>query len=88
MNVKKLRPDAKGRITLGSLAEGVSAFLITETKDNKIILEPYSEIPTRELWLFENEDALTQVRQGLNDAKAGRVSKKGSFKKFADDEVE
>lgn len=88
MNAKKLRPDAKGRISLGSLAEGVSSFLVTETKDRKIILQPFSEIPSEELWLFENKSALRMVEQGLEDAKAGRVTKKGSFSKYADDEVD
>jgi hypothetical protein len=86
MQVKMLRPDSKGRITLGHLADGVSGFALTQTKDHKIILEPYSEIPTREKWLFNNKLAMKKVNEGLDDAAAGRVVKKGSFSKYVDDD--
>jgi hypothetical protein len=86
---KIVRPDAKGRITLGhDLTKGVSGYMVTETKDHKIILEPQVEIPAREKWLFENKTALTKVERGLKDAAQGRLSKKGSFAKFSDDEIE
>ncbi len=88
MIIRKVRPDAKGRITLGSLATGVSCFTVTETKNHKIILEPYAEIPAREKWLFDNKTALKQVKKGLKDAAAGKVSKRGSFAKYVDDEIE
>ena len=42
---KTVRPDAKGRITLGRIAEGVSSYIITQDKNNRIILEPQVEIP-------------------------------------------
>lgn len=87
-NVKMLRPDSKGRISLGKLANGVSGFLVTETKDRKIILEPYSEIPAREKWLFDNKEALNQVKKGLEDAKAGRLNERSSFSQYIDDEIE
>lgn len=83
---KMLRPDAKGRITLGSLAIGVSGFVVTETKDHNLLLEPYAEIPMRERWLFDNKAALEQVEMGIKDAAAGRISKRGSFAKFVDEE--
>lgn len=89
MTLKMLRPDSKGRITLGHLADGVSGFAVTFTKDHKIILEPHSEMPLREKWLYDNKSALKKVNQGLQDAKAGRLVKKGSFAKFvADDDTE
>jgi hypothetical protein len=85
MALKMLRPDSKGRITLGHLADGVSGFAVTETKDHKIILEPYSEIPSREKWLFDNKLAMKKINQGLKDAETGRLVEKGSFAEFADD---
>ncbi len=85
---KMVRPDSKGRITLGHLADGVSSFSITETSDHKIILEPYTEIPASEKWLFTNKKALKKVEQGLKDAASGRLSDKGSFAKYADDDLE
>ena len=85
---KTLKPDSKGRITLGALAHGVSSYLVTETEDHKIILEPYVEIPAKEKWLFDNQHALNKVKKGLADAEAGRIIKKGSFAKYVDDDIE
>ena len=86
---KVIRPDSKGRITLGrSLTKGVSGYTVTETKDHKIILEPRVEIPAREKWLFENKTALKKVERGLKDASEGKLSTKGGFAKFSDDDIE
>ena len=78
---RKVRPDAKGRITLGQLAEGVSSYIVRTEEDGKITLEPLAEIPARERWLYEDEEALGSVRAGLEDAKAGRLTRL-SFKKY------
>lgn len=85
---KILRPDSKGRITLGHLADGVSGYLVTETKDHKLILEPRVEIPAHEKWLFDNKIALSKVRKGLEDSAKGRVASKGDFSQYADDCIE
>ena len=84
-----VRPDAKGRITLGrNLTKDVSGYTVTETKDHQIILNPHVEIPAREKWLFANKTALKKVESGLKDAAQGRLLKKGSFSKFSDDDIE
>jgi hypothetical protein len=83
---KMLRPDAKGRITLGALAVDVSGFLVTVSKDHKIILEPFSEIPAREKWLFVNKSALSRVQSGLEDVKAGRLKSKGDFSQYLNED--
>ncbi len=85
---KMVRPDSKGRITLGHLADGVSGFSMTETTDHKIILIPYTEIPASEKWLFVNKKALKMVEQGLKDTAAGRLVEKGSFAKFSNDDID
>ncbi len=85
---KMVRPDSKGRITLGHLADGISGYMVTETKDRQIILKPYVEVVAHEKWLLDNKLALKQISQGLKDAAAGRLSEKGSFAKFIDDDIE
>lgn len=85
---KTLKPDAKGRITLGTLADGVSSFAVSIDKDNRIILEPFAEIPLREKWLFNNSDALNKVKRGLEDINKGKVSKRGGFSKYLDEDDE
>ena len=84
--LKTVRPDAKGRITLGHLADGVSSYLVSKDKYNRIILEPRVEIPAKDKWIFENNAALRQVKRGLEDSAAGRVKSRGSFAKYTDDE--
>ncbi len=84
---KFVRPDNKGRITLGRLAEGVSRFSIVEDKKNhRIILEPLIEIPMHEKWLFDNHAALNKVEKGLKDSAAKRLVDKGSFSKHIDED--
>lgn len=85
---KMLRPDSKGRITLGRLAEGVSSFSVRKDKDNRIILEPYAEIPIREKWLFDSKIALKKVKQGIKEAASNQLVEKGSFAQYADDDIE
>ena len=83
-----LRPDSKGRITLGKLAEGVSSFHVHRERDGRIVLEPFAEVPARERWLFENRKALESVSRGLKETAAGKVKQAGSFAKYADEPLE
>lgn len=82
---KTIKPDTKGRIYLGKLAEGVSGFTVQVDKNHRIILDPLVEIPAREKWLFDNKLALQSVRQGLKEAKARKVHDLGSFAKNLDE---
>lgn len=84
--LKKVRPDSKGRITLGKIAEGVSSYVISRDERNRIILDPCVEIPANEKWLFENPQALEKVKKGLKDSAAGKVKSRGSFSKYIDDD--
>ena len=80
-----VRPDAKGRITLGALAKGLSGFKVTKNSDGSFHLLPLREIPERELWLYKNPEALASVLEGLADSKAGRVHDLGSFAKYLEE---
>lgn len=82
-----LHPDAKGRITLGKLAKGVSSFHVTQQENGKILLEPYVEIPQHEQWLFNNKATMAGVLRGIKDAAEGRVHDLGSFVQYAEDDV-
>ena len=76
---KTLRPDNKGRITLGSLAAGASSFKAYTDPKGRIILEPQVEVPAAEAWLWQNPVAMKSVRQGLKDAAEGKLVDRGSF---------
>ena len=60
-----LRPDSKGRITLGEIANNVSSYRVTVESNGKVILEPYAEIPLAEKWIFENKELLAKVVQQM-----------------------
>ncbi|MDB5038632.1 MAG: Uncharacterized protein JWQ35_2160 [Bacteriovoracaceae bacterium] len=78
----QLRPDGKGRITLGKLAQGVSSFIVSEYPGGGYLLEPLVEIPAREKWLFENKSALESVKRGLSQSTQRETRSRGSFSKY------
>ena len=81
---KTVRPDSKGRITLGSLAGGASSFKAYKDKKGRIVLEPQVEVPAMEAWLWQNPVAMKAVQQGLQDSAEGKVVRRGSFAQYAD----
>ncbi len=83
-----LRPDAKGRINLGKLAEGISSYHATHDRHGNITLKPYSEIPHRERWLFENKEALRKVLKGIEESAQGKTHYRGSFEQYLDEEID
>lgn len=85
---KKIKPDAKGRISLGKLAEGVSSFSVSTDSDNRIILIPYTEIPAQEKWVFSNKKTLGKLKRGIEDAGNHRTSSLGDFSKYTEDDTE
>ncbi len=46
-----------------------------------------AEIPARELWLYKNPQALKDVQEGLQQSKEGKVRKRGSFAKYAQNDI-
>ena len=66
--IKTVRPDKKGRITLGPLLQGASSVRVSIDEESRIVLEAYAEVPLREAWLYENAEALESVRQGLRES--------------------
>ncbi|MBX9806008.1 MAG: hypothetical protein K2Y18_09715 [Alphaproteobacteria bacterium] len=86
-STQTLKPDAKGRICLGSLAEGISSYHLTYDKvSGRIILEPYAEVPLQEVWLFHNKEALRSVREGLKQSENGKVHDAGDFSQYIDED--
>ena len=51
----------------------------------KLALEPFTEIPLREQWLYKNPEALEAVRQGLKESAEGKTVRMGSFAQYLDD---
>ena len=82
-----VKPDSKKRIVLSriGIAEGVM-YHIYRNSCGQIVLDPQVNVPAYEAWLFNNEEALSSVRQGLLDSAQGRTMSRGSFAEYNDDE--
>ncbi|WP_010301819.1 hypothetical protein [Candidatus Odyssella thessalonicensis] len=64
-----LRPDSKGRVSLGELSQGVSSYRVRKGENGQLTLTPYTEIPFSEKWIFENKEILEKVKQQLQQEK-------------------
>ena len=67
--------DSRKRLTIGELAQGFNRVRLYKNKMGEILLKPVVEIPSSELWLFQNKEAFEDVQKGLNDLYGGKISK-------------
>ena len=84
MSELTLTLDSKNRISLSKLLrfKNVSSVIASITEAGDILLKPMATIPARELWLFQNKDALASVKRGLSQK--GTIDR-GSFARYATD---
>lgn len=85
---RDVRPDSRKRVALGRALDdlGDASFNVYRDDEGRIILDPHVSIPASEAWLFRNRKSRDSVRQGLEDAAAGKSESIGSFARFADDD--
>lgn len=65
MEEATLRPDSKGRLNLGDLAQGVSSYRVTKGENGSLTLKPYFEVSFEEKWIFDNEETLEKIKHQL-----------------------
>ena len=65
--------DARGRLTLGQKYAN-SLVIVRERDDGGLEIMPAEAVPAREAWLYRNPKALKAVREGIEDARAGRFA--------------
>ena len=89
MPVETKTLDSKNRVSLGEKIKKkflqrmkVDSFQIYIGNEGDILLRPTVRIPSRELWLHQNPDALLKLRKGLDDLKQGRVKKISDLDRF------
>ena len=58
-----LRPDSKGKLNIGELAQDVSSYRIVIGEHGVLTLYPYAEIPFSEKWIFENKELLEKFKK-------------------------
>ncbi len=86
--IAEARMDSKHRIGLGrTVPSQVRTFRVYRNAHGQVILDPMVSIPAHEIWLFRNKRASALVRQGLEDAKRGRLVKsKEDFSRYTKSE--
>ena len=86
--VAEVRPDEKKRLLLTKVKKTGKMYRIFENSLGQIILDPVVTIPESELWLFKNKEAAASVRKGLKEAGEGKLVKRASYAKHAEDQLE
>lgn len=79
--------DTRGRLTLGAVAKE-KKYKVFVNDMGQILLDPVVSIPERELWLWQNAEALTSVQRGLKQSAEGQGRSLGSFAQYADLEID
>lgn len=78
--------DVRSRISLGKA--GVrrdDRYAIAVNEEGEILLTPLVSIPKRELLVWENSVIRDSLGRALQDSASGRVKRRGSFSKFAEE---
>jgi len=78
MATETKQADGRGRISLGT--GFANRTFLMETSGDCIVIRPARVIPEREAWLYENEEALEQVRTGLAQARDRKFAQGPSLK--------
>lgn len=82
--------DSKNRITLGNKITKeiplndmeIDSFEIFIGDEGDILLRPMANIPSKELWIYQNPNVLKRIQKGLRDAQAGNIKEAKNVKKF------
>ncbi len=80
-----VKPDAKGRISLGSFAKDVSRFRIKEDKQHRLILEPLVEMSLSEKQRLEQNRVINKLAENKTGIKLGLL--KGKIKMSDDFDI-
>jgi hypothetical protein len=67
--------DERNRLTVGEILKGSKRIRLYRNDRGEVLLQPIAEIPASELWLFQNPEAINDVREGLREAAQGKVSR-------------
>lgn len=60
----------------------IDAFEILVVSEGDILLRPMANIPSKELWVRQNPEALESIQRGIQNVKEGRVTKVKNLDKF------
>jgi len=83
--------DISGKLTLGFplKQEAVEqSYRVLVNDAGQILLDPFTNIPEQELWLWKNPEALASLERGLQQSASGDLHDLGSFAQYADLELD
>lgn len=82
-----VQPDSRGRLSIGAATKGKN-YRVMVNDAGQILLDPVVAVPERELWLWQNPEAIASVQQGIQQAASGELHNMGSSGEYAvlDDE--
>ena len=66
--------DDKGRVVLGGRFANRSV-IVEQLSETEIIIKLARVIPEREAWIYDDAEALSAVRSGLKQARAGETTR-------------
>ena len=73
--VADIKVDAKHRISLGRLtSERAGTYRVYRNEAGQLLLDPMVAVPAQEAWLFRNPQAAAMVKEGLEQARAGKLA--------------
>lgn len=81
---EEVRADDRGRVPIGQDIAADQQYRVLANESGQILLDPVVTVPTRELWLFRNENALLSLIRGVHQAQKGDLHDLGSFAPHAD----
>ena len=79
-----VRPDSRGRLTLGSAATDTDYRVLVNDR-GQILLDPVVAIPASEAWLWESPALRASMERALGQAADGEFEDLGSFARFAEE---
>jgi hypothetical protein len=80
--------DSRGRLSLGVAVLKDKRYRVMVNKAGQILLDPVVAISERELWLWQNPEAIASVQLGISQAAAGDLQDLGSFAQYAELEMD
>jgi hypothetical protein len=82
-----VEPDSRGRFSIGAIAKS-KAYRVQVNEAGQILLDPVVTVPERELWLWQNPEAIASVQRGIEQAATGKLQDRGDFAQYTELEVE
>lgn len=81
--------DGRRRISLGRVGSSDhTRYDVYENDLGEILLVPLVSIPAREMIVWQNPQVRESLLRGMELASLGKVVDRGSFAKYADDDVD